>query len=119
MTAVTTIGVLALLAALTLLVTSLLLVYPVVRYAGNVAHTRGFLSLAAAFLLLTVAALDGLLFGESLRVSVVVLLASLAALGGTASFARPFLGLPGWAEARDDDPEPAAFEERFDGGGSR
>jgi hypothetical protein len=118
MTDVTAVGVLALLDALTLTVTSLLLVYPVVRYAANVAHTRGFLFLAAAFLLLTVAAVDGLLFGRSLRISVVVFLASLSGLVGTASFARPFCSLPAWL-AGDDAPaagEPAAFEGRFGGG---
>lgn len=120
MTAFTPLGVLALLAALTLTVTSLLLVYPVVRYAANVAHTRGFLALAAAFFLLTVAAVDGLLFGPGLRVSMAVFLASLCGLVGTASFARPFCSLPAWATSRDESPaqetEPAAFEARFDGG---
>lgn len=119
MTAFTALGVLALLAALTLTVTSLLLVYPVVRYAANVAHTRGFLALAGAFFLLTVAAVDALLFGPSLRVSAVVFLASLCGLVGTASFARQFVSLPAWATNGDDSTqggEPAAFEVRFGGG---
>ncbi|MFC6737645.1 hypothetical protein ACFQEQ_15485, partial [Halolamina salina] len=116
-TAVTPVGLLALLDALTLSVTSALLVYPVVRYSGNVAHTAGFLSLATAFVLLTAAAVDVLLFGPGLRVSLLVLLASLAALAGTASFARPFLTVP--TPSPDDDPEPAAFEGRFDGGGEQ
>jgi hypothetical protein len=115
MTAVTPVGLLALLDALTLSVTSALLVYPVVRYSSHVAHTAGFLALATAFVLLTAAAVDVLLFGGSLRVSALVLLASLAALVGTASFARPFLTLP----TPDDEPEPAAFEGRFDGGGEQ
>lgn len=122
MTEFTVLGVLALLDALTLTVTSLLLVYPVVRYAANVAHTRGFLALAAAFFLLTVAAVDGLLFGASLRASAVVFLASLCGLVGTASFARPFCSLPTWLTNDDDanpGPEPAAFEGRFDGGGEQ
>lgn len=128
MTEVTALGVLALLDALTLLVTSLLLVYPVIRYSSNVAHTGGFVSLSAAFVLLTMAAVDGVLFGASLRVSVVVFLASLFGLVGTASFARPFLSLPAWLPTGDpvvdDDPpsnqpEPAAFEKRFEQGGDR
>lgn len=122
MTEFTTLGVLALLDGLTLTVTSLLLVYPVVRYAPNVAHTRGFLALAAAFLLLTIAAIDGLLFGRSLSVSATVFLASLSGLIGTASFARPFCSLPAWLTSDDDaspGPEPAAFEGRFDGGGEQ
>lgn len=119
MTEFTALGVLALLDALTLTVTSLLLIYPVVRYAANVAHSRGFLALAAAFLLLTVAAVDGLLFGASLRVSVFVFLASVCALAGTASFARPFCSLPTrlTEDPSHSDPEPAAFEARFDRGG--
>jgi len=119
MTEFTALGVLALLDALTLTVTSLLLLYPVVRYAPNVAHTRGFLALASAFLLLTVAAVDGLLFGSSLRVSLAVFLASLCALGGTASFARPFCSHQAWVTegASQSDPEPATFETGFDGGG--
>lgn len=119
MTVVTSLGLLALLAVLTLLVTSLLLVYPVVRYASNVAHTAGLVALSAAFLLLTVAAVDGFLFGRSVRVSAAVLFASLAALVGTVSFARPFLALPAWSSASSDDPEPAAFEDGFGGGGDR
>jgi hypothetical protein len=115
MTAVTPVGLLALLDALTLSVTSALLVYPVVRYSSHVAHTAGFLALATAFFLLTAAAVDVLLFGGSLRVSALVLLASLAALVGTVSFARPFLAVP----TADDEPEPAAFEGRFEGGGGQ
>jgi len=117
MSAVTPVGLLALLDALTLSVTSALLVYPVVRYASRVAHTAGFLALAAAFFLLTAAAVDVLLSGGSLRVSVLVLLASIAALAGTASFAWPFLTAP--SPSPDDEPEPAAFEGRFDGGDGR
>ena len=116
-------GLLALLNALTLTVTSLLLIYPVVRYAPNVAHTRGFLALALAFFLLTVGAIDGLLFGASSRLSAVVFTAAVCSLAGTASFARPFCSLPDWLDKTDDTTqartEPAAFETRFDGGSER
>lgn len=116
MTGVTPLGLLALLDALTLLATSALLAYPVVRYSTNVAHTGGTLALAVSFFLLTVAAVDAVVYGASLRLSTVVLLASLASLVGTAAFARPFLSLPTWpsdAEARDDATEPAPFESPF------
>ena len=126
MTEFTALGVLALLDALTLLVTSLLLVYPVVRYSSNVAHTGGFVSLSTAFVLLTAAAVDGVLFGPGLRISLLVSLASLFGLVGTASFARPFLSLrwlPPAAHRLDDSssntPEPAAYEKRFEQGGDR
>lgn len=125
MTAFTLLGILALLNTLTLLVTSLLLVYPVVRYATNVAHTRGFLSLAVAFFLLTAGAVQGLLFGRPDGVSLLSVTASLFALLGSFLFARPFLpglGRPlSLRQFRDDDeptqsPDSPAFEGRFDGG---
>lgn len=123
MTEVTALGLLALLNALTLTVTSLLLLYPVVRYAPNVAHSRGFLALAGAFFLLTVAAIDGLLFGASRRLAAVVFLAAVCSLGGTASFARPFCSLPAWLGGTESGTarltEPSAFESRFDGGGEQ
>ncbi|MBP1985684.1 hypothetical protein [Halolamina salifodinae] len=124
MTGVTPLGLLALLDALTLLVTSALLLYPVVRYSTNVAHPRGTLALSAAFFLLTVAAVDAVLYGASLRLSAVVLLASLASLVGTAAFARPFLSLPArpgdtGADAGDDATEPAPFESQFGQEGDR
>ncbi len=125
MTEFTLLGILALLNTLTLLVTSLLLVYPVVRYATNVAHTWGFISLAVAFFLLTAAAVQGLLFGRPDGVSLFSVAASLFALLGSFLFARPFLpgiGRPlSLRQFRVDDeptqsPATPAFEGPFDGG---
>lgn len=83
--------VVALLLTLTLLVTSLLLVYPVVRQAHAVAHREGFLALAASFFLLTLAATDGLFLGPSTRTYAAAFVASVAATAGVWYFARPFL----------------------------
>lgn len=122
MTEVTPLSLLALLNALTLLATSVLLLYPVVRYSTNVAHTGGTVALSVSFFLLTVAAVDAVLFGASLRLSAVVLLAALASFVGTAAFARPFLSLPDRPsndDAGDDATEPAPFESRFGQEGER
>jgi hypothetical protein len=125
MTDVTPMGLLALVNTLTLLVTSALLVYPVVRYATNVAHTVGFVSLAFAFFLLTAAAVDAFLFGRSSGVSLLTVSASVFALLGSFSFARPFLpgiGRPNSVRAfrSDDDTressETPAYEGPFGGG---
>ncbi|MFB6221152.1 MAG: hypothetical protein ABEH90_06900 [Halolamina sp.] len=124
MTDVTPMGLLALLNTLTLLVTSLLLIYPVLRYATNVAHTTGFVSLAFAFFLLTVAAVHGLLSGRTDGVSMLIVAASLFALLGSFAFARPFLpglgrpvSLREFADDADagESNEPSAYEGPFDG----
>lgn len=127
MTEVNPLGVIALVDVLILLVTSLLLVYPVVRRAHNVAHRSGFVALAVAFLLLTAAATDAFLVGPGLRTTALGFFASLAALAGTWVFARPFLPLEGVVveetvsatiPAGDEQsvPDSPAFEGRFDGG---
>jgi hypothetical protein len=124
MTDVTPMGLLALFNALTLLVTSLLLLYPVLRYAPNVANTTGFVTLSVAFFLLTGAALKALLWGYDGTTSPLILAAALLALAGSFSFARPFLPRVGRQSPvkmfrGDDDTrtEQPAFEGGFDGGG--
>lgn len=130
MTEVNPLGVIALVDVLILLVTSLLLVYPVVRHADNVAHSSGFVALAVAFLLLTAAATDAFLVGPGLRNTALGFFASLAALAGTWVFARPFLPLEavvgrvagrstGSVGDEQSVPDSPAFEGRFDGGDQR
>ncbi|WP_137286843.1 hypothetical protein [Halorussus salinisoli] len=78
-----------------LVITSVLLAYPVVAYARNVAHTRGLLLLAGAFLTLTVSYVAAIPFGMTLVSSVLDLTAALLAAGGVWQFARPFVRLDG------------------------
>ncbi|UPV73697.1 hypothetical protein M0R89_14260 [Halorussus limi] len=76
-----------------LVITSVLLAYPVVTYARNVAHTRGLLLLAAAFLVLTVSYVASVPLGMSLASAVLDLTASVLAAAGIWQFARPFVQL--------------------------
>ncbi|MFC7080556.1 hypothetical protein [Halorussus caseinilyticus] len=78
-----------------LVITSALLVYPVVAYARNVAHTRGLLLLAGAFLTLTVSYVASVPFGMTLVSSALDLAAALLAAAGVWQFARPFVRLDG------------------------
>lgn len=78
-----------------LLLTSALLVYPVVAYARNVAYTEGIVFLALAFFLITIVAVADFIFGMRL-------IANLARLGGAACgfagiwfFARDFVQIEG------------------------
>ncbi len=78
-----------------LLLTSALLVYPVVAYARNVAYTEGVVFLALAFFLITIVAVADFIFGMRL-------VANLARLGGAACgfagiwyFARDFVQIEG------------------------
>ncbi|NHN58763.1 MULTISPECIES: hypothetical protein [Halorussus] len=75
----------------TLVAASLLLVYPVVAYARNVAYTRGLLLLASAFFLVTGAYTAGFLFESSLVSEALDLVAALLAAAGTWHFARPYV----------------------------
>ncbi|MFC4450141.1 hypothetical protein [Halorussus aquaticus] len=74
-----------------LVITCVLLVYPVVTYGRNVAHTRGLLLLAGAFFALTVSYVTAVAFGMTLVSSVLDLTASLLAAAGIWQFARPFV----------------------------
>ncbi|WP_435178327.1 hypothetical protein [Halorussus sp. AFM4] len=77
----------------TLVVTSLLLAYPVVAYARNVAYTRGLLLLASAFFVVTAAYTAAVLFHNSLVSEALDLAAALLAAAGTWQFARPYVRL--------------------------
>lgn len=84
-----------------LLATSLMLIYPVVAYARNVAYTEGFVGLATGFVLLTVSntlsiLIDNDVLAPELESSVAVtgivnLGASVAATIGIYYFARQFI----------------------------
>ena len=78
-----------------LVITSALIVYPVVAYARNVAHTRGLLLLAGAFLVLTTSYVAAIPFDMTLVSSVLDLSAALFAAVGIWQFARPFVRLDG------------------------
>ena len=74
-----------------MVITSVLLAYPVVAYARNVAHTRGLLLLAGAFLALTVSYVAAIPLGLSLVSAVLDLVSALRAARGIWQFARPFV----------------------------
>lgn len=74
-----------------LVITSLLLVYPVVAYARNVAYTRGLLALAGAFLVVTASYVASVPLGLSLVSAALDLVAALLAATGVWQFARPFV----------------------------
>lgn len=85
-----------------MVIASVLLVYPVVAYAHNVAHTRGLLLLAVAFLTLTVSYVAAIPFDMTLVSALLDLTAALLAAAGIWRFARPFVRLD------DDNVETAA-----------
>ncbi|MFC4551853.1 MULTISPECIES: hypothetical protein [Halorussus] len=74
-----------------LVIASLLLVYPVVTHARNVAHTRGLLLLAAAFLLVTASYVAAVPLHRPLVSEALEFVASLFAAAGIWQFARPFV----------------------------
>jgi len=84
-----------------LLAASLLLIYPVVAYARNVAYTEGFVGLAVGFFLLTLSNLFGLLVDQDVLApaldssvavrGIVNLGATVAATIGIYFFARQFI----------------------------
>ena len=78
-----------------LVVVSFLLVYPVVAYAQNVAHTRGMLLLSGAFMVLMLTYVASFVFHADLVSGVLDLTAALLAAVGTWQFARPFVRLDG------------------------
>lgn len=78
-----------------MVITSLLLVYPVVAYGQNVAHTRGLLLLAGAFLVVTTSYVASFLFHADLVSAGLDLVASILAAFGTWQFARPFVRFDG------------------------
>jgi hypothetical protein len=78
-----------------MVITSVLLVYPVVTYARNVAHTRGLLLLGGAFLALTVSYVLAIPLGMSLASAAFDLVAAALASVGLWQFARPFVRFDG------------------------
>lgn len=74
-----------------MVIASLLLVYPVVAYARNVAYTRGLLLLAASFLIVTASYIVWGVLQMSLLSTVLDLVASIAAAAGVWQFARPHI----------------------------
>lgn len=75
----------------TLIVASLLLVYPVVAYGQNVAYTRGLLLLAGAFLVLMMTYVASFVFHLNLVSATLDLTAALLTAVGVWEFARPFV----------------------------
>ncbi len=84
-----TIYVLAATAALML--TSLLLVYPVFAYARNVAYTEGIVFLALAFFMITVVAVSDFLLELRLLANVARLAGAVSGFVGIWYFARDFI----------------------------
>lgn len=77
--------------AVVLLVTSLLLVYPVVSYARNVAYTEALVSLAIAFFTVTVVGILDFVFNATTPANVLRVLGAVFALLGVWFFARDFI----------------------------
>ena len=79
----------------TLVIACLLLAYPVVVYARNVAYTRGLLLLSGAFFVVTAAYASAVVLDNSLVSEVLDLTGALLAAAGTWEFARPHVRLDG------------------------
>lgn len=78
-----------------LVITSLLLAYPVVAYARNVAYTRGLLLLAGAFFVVTTTYVTTFWLDMPVVSGVLDLLGALLAAAGAWQFARPFVRFDG------------------------
>lgn len=74
-----------------LVAASLLLIYPVIAYSQNVAHTRGMLLLAGSFLVLTAAYVTSFVLDLDLVSTGLDLLSTVLLAFGTWEFARPFV----------------------------
>ena len=74
-----------------LVIVSLLLLYPIVAYAQNVAHTRGLLLLAGSFLTITVSYVVWVILEMTLVSTVLDLTAAVFLAMGVWQFARPFV----------------------------
>ncbi|WP_158056895.1 hypothetical protein [Halorussus halophilus] len=92
-----------------MVVASLLLVYPVVAYARNVAYTRGLLLLAASFLTVTVSYVVWAIFHMNVLSSALDLLAAVVTAAGIWQFARPFVRFGD--ETFETRPSPEKIEE--------
>lgn len=78
-----------------LIIVSLLIVYPVVAYSRNVAHTRGLLLLAGSFMVLTFTYVASYFFHMDTTSAVLDLTAAILAALGSWQFARPFVRFGG------------------------
>jgi hypothetical protein len=78
-----------------LVITSALLVYPLVAYARNVAHTRGLLLLSGAFLVLMTTYVASFVFHAGVVSSVLDLTSATLTALGLWEFARPFVRFDG------------------------
>ncbi len=76
-----------------LVVTTLMLIYPVVAYARNVAYTEALVSLALAFVMITVVALSDFVFELRLLANAARFAGALFGLVGIWFFAREFVHL--------------------------
>lgn len=99
----------------TLVVASVLLAYPVVAYARNVAYTRGLVLLSTAFVVVTATYVAAFSFhAPVVSAALDLLAASLAALG-TWEFARPFVRTGDEMEVADPETESTATREASGG----
>ncbi|WP_435129152.1 hypothetical protein [Halobaculum sp. D14] len=88
---------------------SLLLLYPVVRYARNIAYTEAFVSLTAGFVTLTASYLADLA-GAPFVSRVLELAAALAVFVGVLLFAKPFVRLDR-GDLTEESPPPVSTGE--------
>lgn len=77
--------------AAVLLVTSVLLIYPVVAYARNVAYTEGFVFLALSFFSVTAVGVLDFVLDTTTAANLVRLVGAVLALIGVWFFARDFI----------------------------
>lgn len=78
-----------------LVIASVLLAYPIVAYAQNVAHTRGLLLLSGAFLVLMFTYVVSFVFHLPVVSGVLDLVSATLAALGIWQFARPFVRFEG------------------------
>lgn len=93
MSAIITYAVLA--STTALLLTSALLVYPVVAYARNVAYTEGIVFLALAFFLITIVSVTDFVLGMRLVANLARLAGAACGFAGVWYFARDFVQMQG------------------------
>lgn len=85
------IEILALVMSAIMVITSLIIIYPLVAYARNVAYTEGFVSLALAFFTITGVIITDIHFDMNALADVLRLAAGSLAFLGTWYFARDFI----------------------------
>lgn len=88
--------------AVVLVATTVLIVYPVVAYARNVAYTEAFVFLALSLVSLTVVGILDFLFAAHTPANVVRLLGGAFAFAGVWFFARDFIHVGGSSDRFGD-----------------